>query len=335
MKSPAMAIRKGYASALAFLVLACLEVPQALDLAKADEGRDEKVATDGQARSSWRLAWPQHESPGFSSWLLQKLLDDSLEFFAFGCCVCWVCSHASHNFFNDKASLVEWDSREMFWEFLPFFILVFGSVILLLTLGAAASWDVPPVLLIMLPVAAFALRRCPRLLKWLLCCGLFLQILHHGVEHAQSQVEMKPFASIDVRGASNQQIQEVTQRSLRLGADRGTNYQYLVDEAKNQVKDVAAQVKEASQLLDRTRQPEKPEIEASSLAKLKSQIESTENIQEKEIAMLKSTLDVQGQRIQALTNEITMLNLEKEVQAKTIQALTDRNEYLEHSKIIR
>lgn len=46
-------------------------------------------------------------------------------------------------------------------------------------------------------------------------------------------------------------------------------------------------------------------------------------------------MDIQAKRIQALTAEIQMLQSEKEIMSKTVQALTERNEFLEHSRIIR
>lgn len=295
-----MNIQKSYTFALLLLVVASPSMPQALDPAKAGDMANEKSTTASEERL-------QQQFPKFSSWLVQKLLDDSLELFAFVCCVCWVCTNASEKFFSDKARSEELDSRERFWDLLPFLILVFGSVVLFITMGAAASLDASAVPLLLLPVlcSAFGLRRCPALLKWLLCCGLFLQILHHGVEHAHSQIEVQSLTSADRRVSTPTTQEDVTKKKLRMVTD-SDKYQ-----------------ENASMLTDRTRRR----------TQLPEHRESKEEVEEKEVSMLKSILDVQEQRIEAMTGQISMLEKEKEVQAKTIQALTERNEYLEHSRI--
>lgn len=300
---------KSYASALLLVVLACPSMPQALDSAKAGDKANEKSATASEARSAGQSSWLQQQFPEFSSWLLQKLLDDSLELFAFACCVCWVCTHASGKFFGDKAHSEEFHSEELCKELLPICMLVLASAILFITLGAAASLDASMMALLLLPVlcSVFGFRRCPALLKWLLCCGLFLQVLHHGVEHVHSRSEAnsltsKSLTSADSRVSSLTARDDVMKKKLRAVTD-SDKYQ-----------------EDASLLSDRTR-------------RRTERRESQEEVEQKEVSMLKSMLDVQDSRIQAMTGQISLLEKEKEIQARTIQALTERNEYLEHDRI--
>jgi len=322
VSTSAMIVHKDCALALAFILVACPNLLQALDLSEADDRvPNSTVTAERHARSSWF----QVQVPDLSSWFLQKLLDDSLEFLAFGCCICWVCSHASHKFLGSDNS-GELDSRVIFWELLPFFMLVLSSVMLLMIMGAGASWDVSTELVLLLPVLcmAFAVRRCPRLLQWLLCCGLFLQILHHSVEHAQSLTDVHTEC-----GVSSSSMK----KNLRMTNDHNTNLEgnvtMLTDGTIYPDHGETFQKKEIA-TLKATLDVQTKRIEA-----LTAEKEKEVTYEEKDVSMLEQTVNVQAKHIQALTAEIAMLNSEKEVLNKTVEALTDRNQFLEHSRIIR
>jgi len=329
-----MTTRKDCTFALV-LLLVSLDMLQALDLAEIDDRQRgnpvdlSQVSDDNevQARSSWQSSWFQKLFPVSYSWLLQKLLDDSFEFLAFGCCVCWVCSHTSHKVFSDRASSGELDSREVLWEVLPFFMLVVGSVVLLLIIGTA-SWDVPAQLFLLLPVVcvAFRHRHCPILLQWLLCAGLFLQLLHHGVEHVQTHRE-KGIAAVDCR------VSNLTKNSLRMMTDPNgfleANVSMPIEHTMHPGTFTTYQDKEIASLKSTVN------IQTQRIQDLTSEKENEETYEEKDVSVLQSTVNVQASRIQALTAEISMLQAEKEILNKTIEKLSDRNEFLEHRHIIR
>lgn len=275
-----MTNRKGWTFALVLLTLDCPDMPHALDLFEADtKVSDDKLPAESHATSPWL----QQPFPDFSFWLLRKLLDDSLEVLAFGCCVCWVCTRASQKFLSNTANSGDWDSKQVFWELLPFYMLIFGSIVLLVIMGAASSWDTPAelvLLLLLIPVVclAFGLRRCPMLLQWLLCCGLFLQILHHGVEHAQSHMEKAPLTTVSCGESA------FTKKNLRMVNGGSTNLDQNFRQLTNHT----------SHLENKATYEDNQDKETVMLQSW---------YDEKEIATLKSMVDIQTKRIQALTAE--------------------------------
>lgn len=253
---------------------------------------------------------------------LQKLLDDSLEFLAFGCCVCWVCSRTSHKVFSNHAS---WDSNEIFWEVLPFSAFVFGSLVLLLIMGAAASsWDVSVALVLLLPIvcSAFVMRRCPLLLQWLLCGGLFLQILHHGLEHSQTHSQKQLLTSVECRAPNG------TKSNLRMMG--GLNKNLEEDTSRLADRTIAAYQADEIATLQST-----VDIQTKRIQTLTAEKDKQASYEEKDLSMLESTVDIQRRHIDALNKEISMLKSEKDLLSKTVGTLTDRNQFLEHSRIVR